>query len=75
MIGTRIRQACEAVEKLGTSDYRPIAAVMDIDITNAHKYCDRAVNHGLMTVNRKIRPVQYTVVPGWREQLGAINAS
>ncbi len=34
----------------------------DVDIENVHKYCQRAVGLGLLTVDRSVFPKQYAVV-------------
>lgn len=69
-IGNRIRQACEIVEQIGPCCYADVHKHMDGVIRrNAGEYCDRAVFHGLMTVDRTGKPAKYSVVIGWREML------
>lgn len=76
-IGQRIRQACEIVEMYGPCGYAIISTETGIVATNASKYCVRAVNLGLMTVDKPGKRGQksnfaiYSVVPGWRDKLAA----
>ena len=76
-IGQRIRQACEIVEMYGPCGYAVISTETGIVPTNASKYCVRAVNLGLMTVDKPGKRGQksnfaiYSVVPGWRDKLAA----
>lgn len=75
-IGQRIRQACEIVEMYGPCGYAIISTETGIVATNASKYCVRAVNLGLMTVQKPGKRGQksnfaiYSVVPGWRDKIG-----
>lgn len=75
-IGQRIRQACEIVETYGPCGYAVISTETGIVATNASKYCVRAVNLGLMTVEKpgkrghKNNFAIYTVAPNWREKVG-----
>ncbi|MDP2369368.1 hypothetical protein [Rhodoferax sp.] len=43
----------------------------DQELSNVSKYCDRAVQHGLMTVDTTVYPRLYSAVPGWRETVAA----
>ncbi len=71
-IGQRIRQCCEIVEKIGPCSYREVLAHMvGVQLENSHKYCSRALSHGLLTSNREKFPAQYSIVDGWRDLIDA----
>lgn len=73
-IGSRIIECCRIVESLGTASYREVFERLDcVDVGNANKYCERAVSHGLMTVDRRVCPKRFSVVPGWMTKIEDTN--
>lgn len=68
-LGVRLFEVCEVVERIGPCTYRQIwQAHQDMDISNARVYAERGVKHGLLIVDRSIRPAEYVVAEGWRSQ-------
>lgn len=72
-IGYRIVEATRAVScQAKACSARDVARFMtDVQLSNVSKYCDRAVGHGLMTVDTTVYPRLYSVVPGWQEVVAA----
>lgn len=72
-IGFRIVEATGIVSAEGKAcTARQVARLMtDQELSNVSKYCDRAVQHGLMTVDTTVYPRLYSAVPGWRETVAA----
>jgi hypothetical protein len=74
-LGKRIIEALEAVEMYGPCGCAVVSTESRIEVTNASKYCQRAVRYGLMTVVKPVNRGQnksyalYSVVPGWRGML------
>tara|TARA_R110000868_G_C10480992_1_gene729285 strand:+ start:239 stop:574 length:336 start_codon:yes stop_codon:yes gene_type:complete len=81
-VGARIIEVCEILEEFGPSGTGEIAQEMALtesgEVSNAGKYCSRAVKMGLMTVAKS--PVGYgynvfTVKPDWRNRIKGDNHS
>ena len=71
-VGTRIREALEVLERIGPARAIEVCAHMaDVEPSNAGKYCSRAVDLRLATVDRAGSWPVYAVVPGWREMVVA----
>lgn len=69
-IGARIIECCKIVETLGAASYRQVFEHLNcVEPGNANKYCERAVSHGLMTVDLSVYPKQFRVVHGWPEKI------
>lgn len=69
-VGNRIRQVLEVVDAAGPSTVREILPrLVGVEVTNASKYCRRAVALGLMQAAGEQRPARYAAAPGWRERL------
>jgi hypothetical protein len=70
-IGQRIRQCLSVIE----SNHAPMTArevwnhLEGVSIENSSKYCLRAVELGLMTVNRETRHNQFQCVGNWKLKL------
>jgi len=73
----RIKEALEAVDMYGPCGCAVVSMEVNVEVTNASKYCQRAVSYGLMTVVKPEKRGQYksfalySVVPGWRSMLGS----
>lgn len=61
-------EVVEIVEYEGTATAAQVFKRLDRVRPSSHacKYCMRAVNMGLMTVDRDVWPMQYQAVPNWR---------
>tara|TARA_R110000868_G_C10739092_1_gene752228 strand:- start:178 stop:513 length:336 start_codon:yes stop_codon:yes gene_type:complete len=79
-LGARIIEVCEILEEFGPAGTGDIAQEMALtesgEVSNAGKYCSRAVKMGLMTVAKS--PVGYhynvyTVKPDWRNRIKGEN--
>ena len=73
-VGERVKQACEIVEACGPCDYKLVSAWMEPGVLhNTHKYCNRAVTLGLMTVvvsgPMDHINAQFSIAPTWRAVL------
>lgn len=80
-VGERILEVCEILEELGPGGSGDVAKLMGLTAegkivggANASKYCARAVEMGLLTVDKS--PINnhshyniYTVAPDWRERI------
>ena len=70
-IGQRIRQCLAVID----TNQAPMTArevwnhLEGVSIENSSKYCLRAVDLGLMTVNRETRHNQFQCVGGWKVKL------
>lgn len=72
-IGARIREALEIVDRIGPATAAQVRRLMPVDMhrSNAKKYCHRATCMGFMTCDRTVSPMQFSVVPDWRERVDA----
>lgn len=70
-IGARIREALDIVDRIGPVNAGRVRELMSVDMhrSNAKKYCHRAVCMGFMTCDRTVSPMQFSVVPDWRERV------
>tara|TARA_R110000868_G_scaffold211993_2_gene462009 strand:- start:157 stop:477 length:321 start_codon:yes stop_codon:yes gene_type:complete len=71
---SRIEEVCGILEKLGPTGVMQVAKLMRPTVTNkkvgsqnASKYCARAADIGLITVNDDEDNHIYTVNPNWRK--------
>ena len=76
-VGERVKEACEIVEACGPCDYKLVSVWMEPGVLhNTHKYCNRAVELGLMTVVTTAPSdhinAQFSIVPNWREVLARL---
>ena len=76
-VGARVKEACEIVEACGPCDYKLVSVWMEPGVLhNTHKYCNRAVELGLMTVVTTAPSdhinAQFSIVPTWREVLARL---
>lgn len=68
-LGERLFEVCEIVERIGPCTYRQVVeAHGEIELTNGNKYCERGVKHGLLLVDKSIKPAQFRVADGWRQR-------
>ena len=77
-VGARVKEACEIVEACGPCDYKLVSAWMEAGVLhNTHKYCNRAMELGLMTVetfpNDARANAQFSIVPNWRAVLARLS--
>lgn len=69
-VGNRIRQVLEIVDAAGPSTVREIlSCLVGVEVSNASKYCRRAVSMGLMQAVPEPAPTRFAAAPGWRERL------
>ena len=68
-IGAGIRSLCAAVERLGPCDSRATAKETGSPITSITRCAGRAEVHGLLCIDRTVRPNIYTVIPGWKHAI------
>lgn len=70
-IGNNIRQVCLIVEAIGPCRSAEIwpRMVSKNAAEYAWRYCQRAVEYGLMTADKSLRQHIFTIVPEWRELL------
>ena len=65
-IGERIRSICTVIEQIGPANSQTVRThIPDVDHPNMLKFCNRAVSHGLLTIERVKRENIYTVVDDW----------
>jgi hypothetical protein len=73
-VGKRITQACEALEQ-GPCGCAELGKRIGVPTPNASKYLARAVEYGLVTVDKPDNRGQqgafgiYSVLPNWRETI------
>ena len=77
-VGERVKEACEIVEACGPCDYKLVSVWMEPGVLhNTHKYCNRAVELGLMTVETFPHDArtnaQFSIVPAWREVFASLS--
>lgn len=70
-VGARIREVLEITEQMGVANSTVIRRQMSgfVEFSNVCKFCSRAVGLQLLTVDRSKRPMEFRVVPGWREKI------
>lgn len=68
-IGERIREVLTIAEEMGGATATQIRPWMNgpMELSNAAKYCSRAVGLQLMTVDREAKPMVFRPVEGWRD--------
>ena len=77
-VGERVKEVCEIVEACGPCDYKLVSAWTEPGVLhNTHKYCNRAVELGLMTVVTFPRAArtnaQFSIVPNWRAVFASLS--
>jgi hypothetical protein len=77
-VGERVKEACEIVEACGPCDYKLVSVWMEPGVLhNTHKYCNRAVELGLMTVvtfpPEARANAQFSIVPHWRAVFSSLS--
>lgn len=72
-VGARIREVLEITEQMGVSNTTAIRRQMTgfVEFSNVCKFCSRAVGLGLLKADRTTKPITYTVVSDWRQQIDA----
>lgn len=67
-IGKNIRQIMSALSVYGTCTYKTLHThLVDLELGNAVRYCNRAAELQLLTINRTVHPFTCTVKPGWEQ--------
>jgi len=69
-IGRGIYAALEAIERIGGAG-QAVAVTKEVGSKSKNMNCtlNRAVNRGLLRVDRDIYPRQFSAVPGWRDRV------
>lgn len=67
-IGKNIRQIMSALSVYGTCTYKALHThLVDLELGNAVRYCNRAAELELLTINKTVQPFTCTVKPGWEQ--------
>jgi hypothetical protein len=64
--------ACEVIERLGGGTSADVCEALQASSKLVCNHLARAVERGMLAVNRRERPLRYSVTPGWRRHSSGI---